>query len=498
MLQAKGIWKRFPGVQALEDVSFALHSGEVVALIGENGAGKSTLGKVFAGIHRPDRGKIRLDGEEVLIQDVRRAGQLGIALIHQELNLVDNLTVVENIFLGHEPRWGPAFFATRKANEGAKQHLQRVGLDLPPSTPLRKLSTGQQQLVEVAKALSLHAKILVMDEPTSSLSESETKTLIQVVRQLRGEGVAILFVSHRLGEVKKVADRVVVLRDGKNAGELDAKDCTHDRMVALMVGRDISQFYQKKNLRPGDVALHVKELITERAADKKLSFSLREGEILGLGGLVGAGRTELVETLFGIRKRLGGTVYVKGVALPGNSPSHAIQTGLGLVPEDRKVAGLILEMALRDNVTLVALRAITGSILLRKAKETRAAERMAEELHIRRSNIMQPASLLSGGNQQKAVLAKWLLLNPKVLILDEPTRGIDVGAKQDIYKLMCTLTQKGTAILMVSSEMEELLAMSDRVLVMNEGKIAGELSGDDLKEEAVVSLGTAVEVKETP
>lgn len=496
MLQAKAIWKRFPGVQALENVDFELHAAEVVALIGENGAGKSTLGKVFGGIHRPDQGQIYLDEDKVQITDVRKAAQLGIALIHQELNLLDNLNVAENIFLGHEPRWVWALFDRKRAYRLAREHLQRVGLDVPPSTPLGKLSTGQQQLVEVAKALSLRARVLVMDEPTSSLTESETQTLIRVIRQLRDEGVGVLFVSHRLGEVQQLADRVVVLRDGKNAGELTAKKCTHDRMVQLMVGRDISQFYQKKNIKPGDVLLDVKELGTERSLKKKISFQLRKGEILGLGGLVGAGRTELVETLFGIRKPWSGQIYMEGKTFKPNSPFAAIQAGLGLVPEDRKLAGLILEMTLRDNITLVALRHITRSFLLRKIREDHAAERMVKELFIRCSHIMQPLHLLSGGNQQKAVLAKWLLLSPKVLILDEPTRGIDVGAKQDIYRLMCSLTEKGTAILMVSSEMEELLAMSDRVLVMNEGEIAGELAKEQLTEANVVSLGTRPVTKE--
>lgn len=490
MLRAIGIWKSFPGVQALEDVRFELYPGEVVALIGENGAGKSTLGKVLAGVHQQDRGEIVLDGKAVDLSDVKQAMSLGIALIHQELNLLDNLNVAENIFLGHEPRWPLGLFNRAKAKEEAAVLLERVGLKISPSMALKKLTIGQQQLVEVAKALSHRARIIVMDEPTSSLSRSETDNLIQVIRQLRDDGVGVVFVSHRLGEVRQVADRVVVLRDGRNAGELSKEECTHANMVKLMVGRDLSQFYQKTASHPGQVVFEVKGLVTKKAPKTSVSFCLRQGEILGLGGLVGAGRTEVAETLFGIQPRLGGEILLHGRPIDTGSPSKAIQAGIGLVPEDRKETGLILEMALRDNITLAALRKIDGSIFLRRKKENAAAEGMAEDLKIKRRNMTQPATLLSGGNQQKAVLAKWLLVEPKILILDEPTRGIDVGAKQDIYGLMSALAAKGTSIVMISSEMEELLAMSDRVLVMKDGAVAGELQKHELSEEAVVSLAT--------
>ena len=490
LLQVRSVSKRFPGVRALENVSLTLGRGEVVAVVGENGAGKSTLMKILAGVQAPDGGDILLDGEKVEIDSVRAAQRLGIALIHQELNLADNLTVAANIFLGREPRRG-WFIQRRETETGSTAVLEQVGLEVSPRALVSTLSLGRQQLVEIAKALSAQARVLIMDEPTSSLSQHETEALFRVIKELRARGVSILYISHRLGEVKELADRVVVLRDGKNAGELNREEITHDNLVRLMVGRN---FQKAEGRRPraemGITALEVRALRTRTHPQHELNFSLQPGEIVGVAGLVGAGRTEMLLALFGVEPAAGGEILINGVAQTITNPRAAIAAGLALVPEDRKHQGVILEMAVRENLSLAALRRDARAGFRDANCERTIADEMIAKLGVKTPSQRQLVQFLSGGNQQKIVIGKWLALQPRVLLLDEPTRGIDVGAKQEIYKLIEQLADDGVAVLFVSSEMEEILRLSDRALVMHEGRITGELPRNELSEEAVMRLAT--------
>jgi ribose transport system ATP-binding protein len=490
LLQVTSISKRFPGVLALENVSLTLARGEVLAVVGENGAGKSTLMKILAGVQEPDAGEVLLDGKAVRIDSVRTAQRLGIALIHQELNLADNLTVAANIFLGREPRRG-WFIRQRETETSSTTVLQQVGLDVSPRTLVSALSLGRQQLVEIAKALSAQARVIIMDEPTSSLSQPESEALFRVINDLRARGVSVIYISHRLGEVKTLADRVVVLRDGRNAGELPRGEITHDSMVRLMVGRNFN--VARPPQRATSVAapsLEARGLRTPTHPTHALNFTVRTGEIVGLAGLVGAGRTELLQVLFGIERAAGGEILLGAVAQQIASPRDAIRAGLALVPEDRKHQGIILEMAVRENLSLASLRRDARGGFLHRQRERNIADEMAGKLGVKAPSQRQLVQFLSGGNQQKVVVGKWLALRPRVLLLDEPTRGIDVGAKQEIYKLMEQLAADGVAILFVSSEMEEILRMSDRALVMHEGRITGELKRDELSEEAVMQLAT--------
>jgi len=487
LLSVSKVCKRFPGVRALHNVSLTLAKGEVLAVLGENGAGKSTLMKILAGVQQPDSGEILLEGQAVEIGSVLAALKQGIALIHQELNLADNLDVAANIFLGREPRKLGMIDKARQCAE-AKQFLAMVGLDIAPTTLVRDLTIGHQQMVEIAKALSVNARVLIMDEPTSSLTHKETEQLFKVIKDLSARGVSIVYISHRLSEVRAVAHRVVVLRDGENAGELGTGGITHDAMVKLMVGRELSQFYPHQPHTPGEVVLAVKGLRTPVHPKQEIELTLQAGEIVGMAGLVGAGRTELLLTLFGVTPAVGGTIEVAGKETRIGSPIEAIAAGLALVPEDRKQQGVILEMAVRENLSLASLLRDQKNGFLNRAKENEISHEMIERMRVKTPNDRQFVQFLSGGNQQKVVLGKWLAMNPKVLLLDEPTRGIDVGAKSEIYGLMEELAGKGMAILFVSSDMEEVLGMSDRALVMHEGRITGELKRGELSEEAVMQL----------
>ena len=490
LLEVRRITRRFPGVLALRDVDLTLRQGEVLAVIGENGAGKSTLMKILAGVLQPDSGDILLDGHSVSIDSCRAATDLGIAIIHQELNLCDNLSAGANIFLGREPR---RFGLIDKAaiQRESQRVLQQVGLDISPDILVGSLSIGRRQLVEIAKALSTHARVLIMDEPTSSLTDEEAETLFSVIGDLRSKGVSVIYISHRLGEVKGLADRVAVLRDGENAGELSADEITRNAMVSLMVGRDISQFYARREHEIGDPVLEVEDLVIPAWPEHSLSFTVRRGEIIGIAGLVGAGRTELLQILFGIAPPLRGRIRVDGAALELRSPVDAIRAGLALVPEDRKQQGLVLEMTLRHNIGLPGLyhhRLTLGFV--NRQREQADTEEMIARLDIKTPGADQIVQYLSGGNQQKVVLGKWLALEPRVLLLDEPTRGVDVGAKEEIYRLMEELAESGVAVLFASSEMEEILGMSDRALVMHEGSISGQLERAQLSEESIMQLAT--------
>ncbi len=489
LLEVKNISKSFPGVLALKDVSFSLEKGEVLAVIGENGAGKSTLMRILAGVQPPDSGEILLDGKALTLPTVQSALRAGIVLIHQELNLSDNLDVAANIYLGREPRRFGLIDKSRLRRDAAAV-LERICLDCSPDTIVASLSIGHQQMVEIAKALSVDARILIMDEPTSSLSQHETEQLFRVVRDLRSKGISVLYISHRLGEVKELADRVLVLRDGKVAGQLSRDQIDHERMVKLMVGREVSGLYDRKANVAGATMLEVSKLRTPAHPAHEISFSVGAGEIVGIAGLVGAGRTEVLQTLFGITPAVGGAIRIGGAEPEINSPRDAIAAGIALVPENRKQHGLILELAVRENLSLPSLRRIQFAGFLNYSQERQLSRRTIDDLGVRTPSDSQVCQYLSGGNQQKVVVGKWLATKPKILLLDEPTRGIDIGAKQEVYKLMEQLAASGVAILFVSSELEEILRMSDRTLVMHEGRLTGQLLRSQLTEESIMRLAT--------
>ena len=490
LLEVRSIGKSFPGVRALNNIHLQLKKGEVLAVLGENGAGKSTLMKILAGVQPADEGEILIDGSVVEIGGVQDALNQGIALIHQELNMATNLSVGANIFLGREPKKRGLIDEATIYKE-SKAFLGMVGLDVDPNTRVGELTIGRQQLVEIAKALSVDARVLIMDEPTSSLSQNESEILFDVIKDLRSRGVSIIYISHRLGEAKELADRVMVMRDGENAGELAREDINRDAMVRLMVGRDISQFYPRTIHKPGDVAVEVRNLRTPVHPLHELNFTLRAGEIVGMAGLVGAGRTELLATMFGVTPLVGGEIVIDGETVDVQSPEDAIRSGMALVPEDRKQQGLILEMTVRENLGLATLKKESHKgLFLNESREAEITKLMIEQMRVKTPSSRQVVRYLSGGNQQKVVLGKWLAMEPRVLLLDEPTRGIDVGAKQEIYGLMEDLAERGVAILFVSSELEEVMGMSDRTLVMHEGQITGELLREQLSEEAIMQLAT--------
>jgi ribose transport system ATP-binding protein len=493
LLEVRKISKQFAGVRALDEVSLTVERGEVLAVVGENGAGKSTLMRIVAGVETPSSGEIVVDGESAQLGSISQALRLGIALIHQELNLADNLSIGANIFLGREPRRRGLIDEATIERESRK-YLDIVGLDVDPQTTVSSLSIGRQQLVEIAKAISTNARILIMDEPTSSLSEHEAKKLFAVIRDLRTRGVSILYISHRLGEVEDLADRVVVLRDGKLSGQLSRSENSRQNLIRLMIGRDVSRFYQRTPHAPADELLAVQGLRTPAFPEHEISITLRAGEVVGLAGLVGAGRTELLAAIFGVAPALAGTITCGRLCHPPRTSREAIAAGIMLAPEDRRLTGLILPMNVRTNLSLASLRrdqrrgALRG--FLNKAAENRVSASMIKLMRIKTSSDRQIVRYLSGGNQQKVVLGKWLCLAPKVLLLDEPTRGIDVGAKEEIYKLIDQLARDGVAVLFASSEMEEVLGLADRVLVMHEGRMSGELARHELSEEAIMKLAT--------
>src|ERR1700741_2290935 len=493
IVEVVGVSKRFPGVVALNQVNFAVYPGEVVALIGENGAGKSTLMTTLGGLHRQDEGEIRVDGKPAEIRNVSDSLQFGISLIHQELNNLDNLDVGGNIFLGREPLTGGflRLIDRRKIAEDSRAYLKKVGLELSPTTPLSSLSIAQQQLVEIAKALSVNARVIIMDEPTSCLTLTETNRLLKLIQELKSGGVSVVYISHRLMEVQACADRVVGLRDGRNSGSLAKAEISHDTMVRLMVGRNLD--LKKSTTRNGDREnrIEIRDMVSPFFPSHKISFDVRKGEILGLAGLVGAGRSELAMTMFGIVKPLSGEISINNQRVNIRSPKDAIQNGIYLVPEDRRKTGLITSMTVRENVTLPDLWSYATYGLVSYKRELLSAENQRQKLSIKTASTNSLAKNLSGGNQQKVVLAKWLSLQPKLIIFDEPTRGVDVGSKAEIYRLMRGLSDTGVFILMISSDMEEVLGVSDRLAVMREGALTGVLEAKDFSEEAVMRLAVA-------
>ncbi len=487
LLQLSQVSKSFGVVQALSRVDFEISAGEIVGLIGENGAGKSTLMKILGGVHPPSSGQIRFNKAPVTIQGAKVAEQLGISFVHQELNLLDNIDIAGNIFLAREPR---RFGCIDQGvlHKMALPILEELGLHLDPRTSVSRLTNGQQQLVEIAKALSMDAKLLILDEPTSSLSIQEADTLLTLVKKMKGQGMAIIFISHRLSEVEKIADRVVGLRDGKNAGELNAEEISRDRMISMMIGRDLSEVYPESNPVNAETVFSVENFSTRRWPKGNASFSVRAGEILGMAGLVGAGRSELAQALFGVDSSPSGTMSVNGQPLTRGKVKEAIANGVFLAPEDRKASGLILEMTIRENMTLNSLSQFSRHSRIEFKSERIRTDEWLREFGVKAPTVELPVSSLSGGNQQKVVLSKWMTLAPKVMIFDEPTRGIDMGARQEIYQAIARLAETGCAILMISSDMEELLGMSHRIAVMREGTLSGILDRDAFSEKAIMTL----------
>lgn len=489
-LELVDISKSYPGVVALKGVTLGVAPGEVIGLVGENGAGKSTLMRILGGVVAPDHGVLRIDGSERAAMTIDAAGKAGIAFVHQELNLFDNLDVAANVFIGREPRLSAPLrlIDTQATRQRTEPLLGKLGADFAPTSLVADLSLAQRQLVEIAKALSFDARLVIMDEPTSSLTVNETHRLLKIIADLKAGGVSVIFISHRLQEVERCADRVIVLRDGRKVGELAGADIRHEAMIRLMIGRDLKSLYIPPRTAPGDEALTLSGLRTLTYPDKAVDLAVRQGEILGLAGLVGSGRTEMARVIFGIDPSPGGEIRLKGEPIRIARPREAIDKGIFLVPEDRKQFGLLLDVSISQNISLPDLAHYAEAGLVKPAREDANAARQKDRLNIRAPNVEVAADKLSGGNQQKVVLAKWLSMQPQVIIFDEPTRGVDVGAKQEIYELMRGLSDSGVAILMISSDMEEVIGVSDRIAVMHEGRISGLLERNRFSEDNVLRL----------
>ncbi len=488
VLDMTGITKSFPGVKALTDVDLSVSAGEVHAIVGENGAGKSTLMKILAGVHGPDRGTIALGGEQVHFSSPLEAKAHGIGMVYQEINLVPDLSVAENIGLGDMPN--SAGLVKRKAlSQRAQEVLDQLGTRIDPQQLVGRLSVSQQQLVEIAKIYARQPRIMVLDEPTSSLSQHEAKALFSVVERMRAKGIAIIYISHRLREVLDISDRVTVLRDGRMIDCRPTAGLTPKEMITLMVGRDLDDVFPKREVEIGQPVLEVREL-TRVGLFEDISLTVRAGEIVGLAGLVGAGRTEVARAIFGLDRFDSGSVLIDGAEVTVRSPKAAVRAGIALVPEDRKRDGVALSLTVKDNIALPVLDQVAAFGWVLRSQERRLAQKKAEDLYVSPPVIERTVATFSGGNQQKVVLAKWLATNPKVLILDEPTRGVDVGAKSDIHTIIGELAAEGVAVLMISSELPEVLAVSDRVYVLHEGRLTAELSRADANEESVMTAAT--------
>ena len=488
-LRLTNISKSFAGVHALRGVHLELQPGKVHALLGENGAGKSTLVKVITGVHQPDTGEIYLNDQQIHLADPREATALGISAIYQDLSMFPDLDIAENIFVGRRPTRAGGLVDWRKMYREADALLSSLGIHLNLKTKARYLSVAQQQMVEIARALSVNARILIMDEPTSALTLNEVAELFQLVRRLRENGTAILFISHRLEELFEIADTVTVLRDGTYVDTRTVGSVTQDELIQMMVGRTVKDLFPKKEVQVGEAVLRVKNL-TRKGAFKDVSFELRKGEILGMAGLVGAGRTEVSQALFGVAPADEGTIEIEGRSVHITNPSQAMKCGLVLVPEDRQHHGLVLPMDITENITLPRLAHFTRQGWLSVKAARQAAYQAATQMQVKAATVWQKARELSGGNQQKIVLAKWLSTSPRILILDEPTRGIDIGTKAEVHRLMSELAAQGIAILMISSELPEVLGMSDRILVMHEGQVTGLFSRSEATQEKIMLAAT--------
>ncbi|CAM3316760.1 sugar ABC transporter ATP-binding protein [Brevibacillus invocatus] len=490
LLEMKNISKSFPGVKVLDNVQLNLNSGELVALMGENGAGKSTLMKILGGIYERDSGTIIVKGteQEKMTPDI--ASSLGIGIIHQELNLISHLSVMENIFLGREFTYGITGFVNwNKMREEAKHWLDQLDIKLSPDTLVGDLSVGQQQMIEIAKALSMQADILVLDEPTAALTNREIEALFQVINSLKKKGVGMIYISHRMEEIFQVSDRITVLRDGQYVGTVETPQTNMDELVKMMVGREITDRFPKEQIEWGDVRLRVENLSVKGKLEK-VSFSVRSGEIVGVAGLMGAGRTEMAKAIFGLEHVHEGQIFVDHQPVRITRPIEAIRAGIALVTEDRKEEGLVLSLPVRENISLPNLEKVSSFGVMKPKQELDLSNDAIKRLFIKTAGGEQIVGSLSGGNQQKVVIGKWLATEPKILILDEPTRGVDIGAKKEIYDIMNRLAQAGVAILMISSELPEVLGMSDRILVMHEGRITGEFSREEATQERIMHAAT--------
>jgi ribose transport system ATP-binding protein len=485
VLEMRHIRKTFPGVVALDDVDFELRRGEVHILLGENGAGKSTLMKILSGAYQKSAGQIILDTAEVEIKNPKHAQTLGISTIYQEFNLIPHLSVGENIFLGREPVHMPGVIDQRAIFQAAKHALNGLGLTLDPRKLVKELRVAEQQMVEVAKALSLDARILIMDEPTAALTEHEIEELFAAIRGLKEKGVSIVYISHRMEELFEIGDRVTVLRDGRTVGTYGVREMSKSELIRLMVNRELTDLFPKEKATRGVEVLRVEGLSTKGGL-KDISFSLHKGEVLGIAGLLGAGRTELARAIFGLDKITSGAIYIDGVAQKISSPRSAINSGIGFLTEDRKSQGLVLPLSVEKNLCLSSVDKFSRWGIMDTRKEHAAADRYVKDLRIKTPSLDQKVVFLSGGNQQKVVLSKWLCSQAEVFIFDEPTRGVDVGAKAEIYQLMNRLTATGVAIIMISSELLEVLGMSDRILVMRGGHITGEFSAEESTQERIL------------
>ncbi len=490
IVEMKNIHKSFFNVQVLKGVDFDLVPGEIHALMGENGAGKSTLMKILTGIHKSNSGEIHYKGNLTEYHSPKEAEKAGIAVIHQELNIIPYLTVAENMFLGKELRRQPfGILKTKEMNEKTREYLNRLGIDLDPQMEAGDLSVGQQQMIEIARAIAADTEVLIMDEPTAALTDREIETLFTVMNQLRKEGVAIIYISHRMEEIFRMCDRITVLRDGQSIGTKVTSETDFEEIVKMMVGRELGERFPERTAEIGEDRFVVKDLSLE-GLFQNISFNVRKGEILGVAGLMGAGRTEIMETIFGARKKTGGRIYMDGKELNIRKPHHAIEAGIGFITEDRKDEGLVLGLTVRENLAIPNLKKLSKSAVIVKQKEKQWTEEMIQKLRIKTSGPEQEVKSLSGGNQQKVVFGKWLGIEPKLLILDEPTRGVDVGAKKEIYSIMNELTEKGFSIIMVSSELPEILGMSDRVMVIHEGKLTAILDKKEASQEKIMEAAT--------
>ncbi len=490
VLRLENITKTYPGVVALKDVNLELRAGEVHALVGENGAGKSTLIKCCTGAVVPDSGTITVNNQHFDAMTPTRAVECGIGVIYQEFNLVEELSAAENIFLGNEIRNGIVVNKKAMATEAAKV-FKELHINIDPNAPIKSLTVGYQQMVEIAKAVSKNSRILIMDEPSAVLTNAEVASLYEMVRKLKARGVTIVYISHRMDEIFELSDRITVMRDGVKVETLTTADTNVDELIKLMVGRELKETFPPRAVTVGDeTILEVENLSGNGLRD--VSFRLKKGEVLGFGGLIGSGRTELMELIFGVKRPDSGTIRLHGKPISAKTPWDAIKHGIALVPEDRKRQGAHLELQIDENISIAILKSISTRMVVNKKTEDSISERYRESLRIKTPSVKQKIKNLSGGNQQKVILAKWLATNPDLIIFDEPTRGIDVGAKYEIYKLMNALIEEGKTIIMISSEMEELIGMSDRILVLHDGRITGELGKTEFSQEAIMNLASGV------
>lgn len=487
LLEMKGVDKRFFGVHALKNVDFSLNSGEVIGLIGENGAGKSTLMKVLGGVYQADEGEIWLDGKKIEVKQPSDATDLGISFIHQELSLFPDLDIATNIFIQHIPSKG-SFVKNKELREKTRKILDEIGLGYcKPEQRLGTLQIGERQLVEIGRCLAMDTKILVLDEPTSSLTNKEVKILFDLIKRMRAKGVSVIFISHRLDELFEICDRITVMRDGEHVATVNAADVTPKELIHMVIGRDLNEMFEAENTSFGEERLRVENLV-HSTRFRNISFSVHAGEIVGLYGLLGSGRSETARSIFGLEKFKSGNIYVDGKKTKISSPTVAINNGIGFVSEDRRLEGLVLDHSVRNNLSIVNLKSLSRLFdYLDRKREDRMCSKNVSDFRIATDRLTKAVKYLSGGNQQKVVIAKWLNINPKILILDEPTRGVDVGAKKEIYSILSELTKQGIAVLVISSELNEVMGLCDRVLVLRKGELVDEISKADFTKERLLS-----------